>query len=338
MHHPFHIHNIIHHNISLPLSKVVLINIVVVVITFYLIDAIGPFNNTNNPNNDHTVDCINAQWFISQHKDVYNRELAANHIAHQYASVLHSLPTYKSTHHYSNKIFWCWLDGEDNAPPLYQACLNALRKQCNSDKAIIVISLNNLDQYVKLPDSIIQKYMEKKICPAHFADIIRVELLSIYGGTWIDASVLMTDYNPDFFNRDLFFFQSYKRNDLSNVGSNWFITAEQGSPVLQTTRDLLYEYWKRNDKAHNYYIFHFFFRMAYLKYKNHLTTMPKYSNLPPHDLREQLGRPFSTERYTRILRTSSIHKLTVKTMKTFPAGVNNLTYHHILREFGKGDA
>ena len=43
--------------------------------------------------------------------------------------------------------------------------------------------------------------------PTHFSDLLRLELLIKYGGTWVDASVLITKYTKDYFNKDLFFFK-----------------------------------------------------------------------------------------------------------------------------------
>ena len=51
-----------------------------------------------------------------------------------------------------------------------------------------------------------------------------------------------------FYNNDLFFFQ--ERNP-GCVGSNWFITAEKGSPILRSTQYLLYEYWKNRDDLYD---------------------------------------------------------------------------------------
>ena len=84
------------------------------------------------------------------------------------------------------------------------------------------------------------------------SDLLRLELLIRYGGTWIDASVLITEYDDSFFYKDLFFFKS--REEYWFYGSSWFITAEKRSPILKTTLDLLYEFWK-----HNYSLYNFIF-------------------------------------------------------------------------------
>ena len=106
------------------------------------------------------------------------------------------------------------------------------------DYNIIIINETNMLNYIKFPNYIIEKYKKKYMSPTHFSDLLRLELLIKYGGTWIDASVLITEYTKDYFSKDLFFFQERRTDGC--VGSSWFITSEKGSPILRTTRDLLF--------------------------------------------------------------------------------------------------
>ena len=53
---------------------------------------------------------------------------------------------------------------------------------------------------------------------AHFTDIIRLALLYNYGGVWIDATILLTDYLPqEYFEMDYFMFQ--RDDNLENKKS-----------------------------------------------------------------------------------------------------------------------
>ena len=102
-----------------------------------------------------------------------------------------------------------------------------------------------MNKYIHFPFYILEKYKNHNISPTHFSDLLRLELLIKFGGTWIDASIFLSKYNEIFFNNDLFFFQSFKNKNIA--GSNWFLTSEKNSPVLKTTRDLLYEFWRENE-------------------------------------------------------------------------------------------
>ena len=135
---------------------------------------------------------------------------------------------------------------------------------------IIIINEANMLNYIKFPKYIIEKYQKGYMTPTHFSDLLRLELLIKYGGTWIDASVLITECTKEYFMKDLFFFQ--ERNNFGCVGSSWFITSEKRSPILRTTRDLLYEYWRISNNLYNYFTFHLFFKMSCEKYPQDLKT------------------------------------------------------------------
>jgi len=127
-----------------------------------------------------------------------------------YKNFINDIPYYNHSHKYSNNIYWCWLQGKDNAPELYKATFNSVKNNCNKHN-ILIINQTNMYKYVKFPNFILEKYNKKIIDNTHFSDLLRLELLIKYGGTWIDASVLITKYDEAFFKKDLFFFKSIKK-------------------------------------------------------------------------------------------------------------------------------
>ena len=165
-------------------------------------------------------------------------------IKNTFNKFINQLPYYNHSHKYSNKIFWCWFQGKEDIPKLYQTCLNSIKNNIKGYE-IIIISEDNMNLYVHFPSYIIKKFKNNIISKTHLSDLLRLELLIKYGGTWIDASVLITKYNETFFNKDLFFFQDFYNKNI--VGSSWFISSEKDSPILKTTLDLLYEYWRKNN-------------------------------------------------------------------------------------------
>ena len=90
------------------------------------------------------------------------------------------------------KIWVCWLQGKDNMPEVVKLCYDNLLNKIK-DKEIVLITFENLKNYVEIPDYIYKKYQEGKILPAHFSDIVRCALLSKYGGMWIDSTIFVTD-------------------------------------------------------------------------------------------------------------------------------------------------
>ena len=198
---------------------------------------------------------INCHYY---NKNSYYKvdKIRHNYLKKIFYYYVQELPNYNHTYIHHRKIFWCWLQGEENAPKLYRACLDSLRKNIKNYE-IIIITKENIKKYVKFPPYILEKYKNNQISNTHFSDLLRLELLIKYSGTWIDASVLLTKYDEVFFNGSLFFFQAFNNKNIA--GSNWFITSEKNNPILKSTRDLLYEYYRTNNNLYNYFIFHFFF-------------------------------------------------------------------------------
>jgi hypothetical protein len=123
----------------------------------------------------------------------------------------------------------------------------------------------------------------------------------------------VTKYNEIFFKKDLFFFRTV--NDTEIAGSNWFITSEKENPVLKTTRDLLYEYWRKENYLCHYFIFHLLFNFAYNKYISDYLQMPNFSNIPVHYMQKQLTYRFNITLFTNILNEAYICFGTTKMLK-----------------------
>ena len=245
------------------------------------------------------------------------------YIKDRYLSFLNKLPTYEHTHQTNKTIFWCWFQGLESVPPLYLSCLNSIRQNCK-DYNLIIINESNFQDYVDFPKHILGKYKKNYMTKTHFSDLLRLELLIKYGGTWIDASVLISKFDERYFNNDLFFFQQESEGCL---GSSWFITSEKDSPLLKTTRDLLYEYWHKNHKLYNYFLFHLFLKLASEKYQQDIKNIPYVSNQSPHILLSYLTQKYSESIFNQILEKESVHKLSIKVGQ----GPKDSFYNHIIQ-------
>ena len=119
---------------------------------------------------------------------------------------------------YDGKIWRLWLQGEDNAPEVCKACLRSLR-YWHSDKKIITLDKNNISDYIDLPGYIIDKHEKGIISHTHFSDIIRAELLTQHGGTWIDATVYCTGRKfGDIMRLPLFVYQMKIFSCIASIG------------------------------------------------------------------------------------------------------------------------
>ena len=213
----------------------------------------------------------------------------------------------------SNKIWICWFQGLENAPELVKACYNSVLKNYK-DKEIIVLTEENYEQYVDIPEYILKKWKKGYISFAHFSDILRIELLSKYGGLWLDSTIFTTKKSELVFNEniELFVFKQVdldRKNSLSVVASNWLIYGNKDNNIINLTKKLLYYYWKDYNYAINYNIFHIFFKLATEVYKDEWNKVPTFNNISPHILQFELCEEFNDKRFEQIKNMSDFHKL-----------------------------
>jgi len=231
-------------------------------------------------------------------------------------------------------IWFCWLQGYDKAPDLVRACYNALRQNLPQYEVRIVTE-ENVAQYVELPEHVLDKRRDGSIPAALFSDIIRLELLNKYGGTWLDATVLCAAGNVpgEYLEADLFMFQYSAPGSASGVSiSNWFISACAGNPVLLTLRDMLCEYWKEYDLVLDYYIFHFFFNMLAEVFPEELASMPYGYSRKSLGLGHALACPFNERKWAEAIEKVPVQKLCWRVPKAVLEDVGNY-YNAILERY-----
>lgn len=216
-------------------------------------------------------------------------------------------------HERSKKVWFCWFQGIDNAPEVVRICYLNLQKYL-IDKEIIVITEESLPNYIELPDCIQEKYLSGVIPYAQYSDIVRLELLIRYGGSWVDSTVLClgSDYPKEILDCDLFVFQKESNNGQFEGLSNWFITSCTNNQILLILRDLLYEYWKRYNCLVDYFIFHNFFIMIAKEFPIEIGEMPKYPNKYPLMIVERLSEKYNEEIIGGITENCGFLKLTYR--------------------------
>lgn len=236
----------------------------------------------------------------------------------KYSYVINSLNEEKLNsiiHKQSNKVWICWLQGINNAPKLVQKCYESV-KQNLKDREIIIITSENILEYVVFPDYIWEKYKCGVITKTHFSDLLRLELLIKYGGLWIDATVLCTSSNiPKYiYNSDLFVYQILKpgQDGQSQLISSWLMSSCSNNKILLATRAMLYEYWKNNNFILDYYLLHTFFAIACEQYTDEWNLVVKQPNSIPHILLLELFEKYNEEEFERVKAMTCFHKLSYK--------------------------
>ena len=233
----------------------------------------------------------------------------------------------------SNKVWVCWFQGMENAPRMVQKCYQSLQENL-TDREIILITFDNLKDYVQFPVFIQEKIERGIINKAHLSDLLRLELLLRYGGTWIDATVYCPGGDiPDYMlDSELFMFQTLKpgRDGHATVVSSWFITACSNNKILAAVRYVLYAYWERNNDLVDYFLFHDFFQIVIEKYADEWNRVIPFSNSTPHILLLRLFEKYDKEIWDTAMQQTPFHKLSYK-FKDDMTGLKGTYYEKLLR-------
>lgn len=142
------------------------------------------------------------------------------------------------------RIWILWYQGVAEAPLVVRKCIASWQRQ-NPAWEVVVLDAGNLAEFVELsvPETILAR-----LSLAHRSDLVRLALLSRYGGVWADATTYcrqpLDSWIDDHCVSGLFLFHKPGRDRLI---ANWFIAAEQGEPLISALYARLSEYWVRND-------------------------------------------------------------------------------------------
>ena len=240
-------------------------------------------------------------------------------------------------HKKSSIIWFCWLQGLDEAPEIVRVCYVSLKRHL-PEREIKVIDNTNWKEYVDLPEYVTIKWEKGRIPAANFSDLLRLELLIKYGGTWVDSTVLCTGFSSQttqesikYLDADLFMFQYTPQGTVSGISiSNWFISACSNNEVLLVLRDMLYAYWKDFDCTIDYYIFHLFFRLVAREFPEQIAAMPYGRSQRSIALMKHSNDTFNQEKWDRLVGSVAFHKLSYRISEEVKNNKGNY-YNYMLK-------
>ena len=212
-------------------------------------------------------------------------------------------------------IWFMWLQGYDDAPEIVKRCYESIQKNF-PDKKLIFLDKDNIWEYISMPDYVVEKWKSGVYGNAHFSDLVRLELLINRGGLWIDSTVLCTDGSiVDFIEKnDLFMYSFYYfgfNPEIMELNS-WFMYSVTNNNILCLTRDMLYEYWKDNNRLCEYFLIHLFMTLATEYYEDEYKKMPIISQVDSHVLATYIYDKFDQNKYDILKKTTGIHKLSTR--------------------------
>jgi Capsular polysaccharide synthesis protein len=197
------------------------------------------------------------------------------------------------------KTIWClWFQGWENAPDLVKAC-GASWRQHNPDWKIHYLSRDSLEAHLgPFPD--LEVLFETNVPMDASSNVIRIELLSRFGGVWVDSTVYcLRPLNGWIHHAMPSGFFAFNRPTPDRMLSSWFLAAAGGSYLIDTWRRWTLAYWKDRMEPDDYFWFHHLFAEAYgedAKFRAIWDSTPKLSADGPHcfmPYQERLFKPLN---------------------------------------------
>jgi Capsular polysaccharide synthesis protein. len=227
------------------------------------------------------------------------------------------------------KIVWqYWGQGiNESTPEIVKICFDSIDKYC-ADYKIIRLTDNNISDYLDLPEFVYEKLANNKaFTRTFFSDLLRLCLLTTYGGVWLDATILLTGKLPLEYTRyDFFMFQrdekaehkdfweksyayywgwgeSFRVNMLSSV-----LFAKKGSIVINSLTNLMLYYWKNETKLNDYFCFQILFNEL-VKGKLRDKNCTIISDTIPHIFQAKINSEYNWINEDEMFRVTTIHKM-----------------------------
>lgn len=239
-------------------------------------------------------------------------------------------------------VWCCWWQGKEKMPELVQMCNHRLEKVIPKQKAkLFFITLENYKEYVALPDYIVTKFDTGKISMTEMSDILRVTLLSKFGGFWIDSTVFISgDFPVEFISKNYFVQRMYdeekwKREACKGRWCGFLLSGSKSNLIFQYLRDAFYLWWKKYDCVIDYVIFDYFLLSAYKKIpqvKIMIDNVPD-NNTNVFEMYKVLNEEYTKEMYDKLTKNTVFHKLTYKMeLKKFTSDGKETLYGHLCEE------
>lgn len=223
--------------------------------------------------------------------------------------------------------YWGQQADEIELPAVVQRCFDSVDRY-KGDYQVVRLNDKTISDYLDFPYFIYNSDGEIKFSRVFFSDLLRLALLHVYGGVWLDATILLTaPLSKEYTEQDYFVFQ--RSNDEPNKSfwdgphtSYWswnplykvkmlnsIIFAKKDSVIIATMFNLILHYWKTEDKIINYFFFQILYHeLVNGKLKNLQCTV--VSDTLPHLFRVLVDDEESYATLPEILATVNMHKLT----------------------------
>ena len=223
------------------------------------------------------------------------------------------------------RIWTCWWQGLDHAPPLVKQCVASIRRNAGG-REVVVITEENVRQFVQFPPWLEEKYQNGILSRTHLSDILRLKLLAQYGGVWLDATFFCTAPLESCFSVPVWSIKrpGYRYTSVAagNFANYSFGCKAQSRRVFAVLAEYALAYWKTHDYMVDYLFLDYLIVQAQAQDR---ALREAFQAIPPNnpacdELLKVLGKPYDAAVWDRLKRDTALFKLTWKTQYPVLAG------------------
>jgi len=139
------------------------------------------------------------------------------------------------------KIIWTlWFQGEAAAPEIVTRCINTWREK-NPDFKLVFLSEDNIFYYIDRSEFNCMKFDDLAYPPR--SDLLRLYLLSRFGGVWVDPTSICVLPLSSWLNLDGAKFFAFENPGHDRPIANWFMASKKGGYIAVEFYKAFKSYW-----------------------------------------------------------------------------------------------
>lgn len=240
----------------------------------------------------------------------------------------------KAEHKNCDTIWVCWFQGEEAMPEIARLCLSSIRQNA-SGHPVVLLTSENYKEFVDIPQIVIDRYNRGELKQAHFADILRINLLAQRGGLWLDATMIVTSpLKDEIFSIPFYSIKAPKQGHfVSRCRWAVFMLASNGNNLMDKVSKAFELYLTKTSVFADYFMFDHFMDMFYesdAEIKQVIDTIPM-NNPNVHWLGGKLTDEYDESEFKEVVKDTSIFKLSTRAYSVGQLNASDSSYYAYLK-------
>lgn len=216
----------------------------------------------------------------------------------------------------NNNVIWTmWWQGLDSAPEIVKHCVKHMYENANGHP-IIIITKENINKYVELPNSLFNAVEERKIDIIKLSDVLRCILLYKYGGLWLDSTIFLTaPLDESIFKQN--FYSSFLKDKTGRFITMYCMGSKKNNDLMKFVFDMHMEYFEHRHAIIHYFLCDYFMMIARDDFDSFSYLFEKTGDTNPHieHLQKEFDKgniPADIDLLNAYLKDTNIFKLNYK--------------------------